>query len=222
MDALLAWIGQHPDTLLWMVFAVTFIETFAFLGAVVPGVVALFGLAAWASSTQTMGLAPLLITTAIATAASSLLSFLWGYSLRHRIQHIPFFIKHQTWLDNSALFFEKWGPLSIMIGRFIGPVRPFVGFFAGSLSFSPQRFVLYDFIAVLAWAPAYIVPGYLAGLAVDDVILTVSRWPPLRIFSLVTVLVIYQSYIKTRSSLEASVGLNKYHGMCFRDWTSTS
>lgn len=190
MDSLLTWIGQHPDTLLWIVFAVAFIETFAFLGAVVPGVVALFGLAAWASSTETMGLAPLLITTAFATATSSFLSFLWGYSLRHRIQHIPFFIRHKTWLDSSALFFQKWGPLSIMIGRFIGPVRPFVGFIAGSLSFSPQRFVLYDFIAVLAWAPAYIVPGYLAGLAVDDVILTVSRWPPLRIFSLVTVLVI--------------------------------
>ncbi len=190
MDAFIAWIGQHPDTLLWMVFAVTFIETFAFLGALVPGVVALFGIAAWASSTQTMGLAPLLATTAVATASSSLLSFYWGYRLRHRIHHIPFFVKHHSWLNNSALFFEKWGPLSIMIGRFIGPVRPFVAFVAGSLGFSPKRFVLFDLIAVLVWAPAYIVPGYLAGLAVDDVILTVSHWPPLRIFSLVALLVV--------------------------------
>lgn len=188
MEWIITWIGQHPSAATWVVFAVAFLETFAFVGALVPGVVILFAIAAWGGNTQHIGLLPLILGAAAGSASANIISFYWGYRLKHRIEHVPLFVRHEHWLRNCQRFFDKWGPVSILIGRFIGPIRPFVAFAAGSLSLSPKRFILFDLLAVVVWAPAYIVPGYLTGIAVEDVMLTVYRWPPLRIFSMVAVI----------------------------------
>lgn len=137
MEFITHWIETNPEYSGLVVFIITFVETFAFIGALVPGVVVLFAASALIGSSQSFDLLPLVIVAGISTAISNLLSFYWGYALRHRIENIPFFHRHQKVLSKSSEFFDRWGPLSIMSGRFIGPIRPFVAFAAGTLSFSP-------------------------------------------------------------------------------------
>lgn len=186
MEFITHWIENNPEYSGLIVFAITFIETFAFIGALVPGVVVLFAASALIGGSQSVGLLPLILIAGVSTAISNSLSFFWGYSLRHRIEHIPFLVRHKSVLDRSEVFFNKWGPLSIMIGRFIGPVRPFVAFAAGSLSFAPKRFVLFDVLAIAVWAPVYVVPGYLAGMAVDGFIPSWDKWPALMVLSIIS------------------------------------
>ena len=198
MEWIITWINQNPNAAVWVILAVAFAETFAFVGVLIPGVVMLFAIAAWAGTTQHIGLLPLILSAAVGTATANILSFFLGYRLRHRIEHIPFLVRHQQFLDKSQQFFSKWGSVSILIGRFIGPIRPFVAFAAGSLSMSPKRFILFDLLAVVVWVPVYVIPGYLTGIAAEDVLLIVERWPPLRIFSMVavtvTVILIFGNY----------------------------
>ncbi|MCW8886748.1 MAG: hypothetical protein OQK12_16095, partial [Motiliproteus sp.] len=58
---------------------------------------------------------------------------------------------------------------SVVIGRFVGPVRPVVPFVAGMLSMKPALFVSINLISALAWAPVYILPGYLLGETAEGV-----------------------------------------------------
>lgn len=183
MEFITHWIETNPEYSGLVVFIITFVETFAFIGALVPGVVILFAVSALIGSSQSFGLLPLVLVAGVSTAMSNILSFYWGYALRHRIESIPFFQRHQTVLNKSSELFDRWGPLSIATGRFIGPIRPFVAFAAGTLSFPPKRFIIFDSLAVLIWAPVYIVPGYLAGMAVEGFMPSWEKWPPLFLLS---------------------------------------
>lgn len=91
------------------------------------------------------------------------LSFALGYTQRERIPKLWPFHRHPEWLARGARFFQRYGSLSIIFGRFVGPVRPIVPLIAGMLHMSPWRFAWANMISALFWAPAYVLPGYLLG-----------------------------------------------------------
>jgi len=168
MEAITAWMQAHPEYSGLAVFVLTFVESFAFVGALVPGVVIIFAASAIIASTGSMGLLPLLAIAAIASYIANVLSFFIGYRSKDRIRHMAWFQRHQPLVDKGEAFFHTWGPLSVVTGRFIGPIRPFVAFVAGTLSMSPRQFILLDSLTVLVWAPVYVMPGYMTGLAVEE------------------------------------------------------
>ncbi|WP_251366273.1 DedA family protein [Coxiella-like endosymbiont of Rhipicephalus sanguineus] len=60
-------------------------------------------------------------------------------------------------------FFKKHGGKSILIGRFVGPVRSSVPLIAGLLKMSWPRFFLAAIPSAILWAIAYLLPGVLIG-----------------------------------------------------------
>ena len=52
-------------------------------------------------------------------------------------------------------------------GRFIGPIRPLMPLVAGAMNMPAGLFVPVNLASALLWAPVYILPGYMAGRALD-------------------------------------------------------
>jgi membrane protein DedA with SNARE-associated domain len=73
----------------------------------------------------------------------------------------------RDWIIRGEAFFERYGIVSIVIGRFIGPIRPVMPLSAGILGMPTTPFIAVNLASALAWAPVYILPGYLLGASVD-------------------------------------------------------
>lgn len=161
-ESLFTALSLSPTAVLLLIALVALLESLAFVGLLLPGVALLFGLAFAASSAQ-LPLLPCLLAGFIGAVCGDGLSFLLGRRAAPRIRTLSWVRRHADWLDRGERFFQRWGGLSIVTGRFVGPIRPIIPFVAGSLGLSPLRFMSYNLLSALAWAPVYLLPGYLTG-----------------------------------------------------------
>jgi membrane protein DedA with SNARE-associated domain len=59
--------------------------------------------------------------------------------------------------------FHRFGPLAIVIGRFVAGVRIFAAPMAGSGAISYPRFLVFELIGAVAWAGLFVALGYALG-----------------------------------------------------------
>lgn len=96
---------------------------------------------------------------------------------------------HKDNLTKASLFFEKHGPKSLVLARFVPVVRTFVPILAGVGKMDYKVFVTYNIAGGLFWTVLLTVSGYFLGKIVPDidkyllpivlVIIIVSVAPPL-------------------------------------------
>jgi undecaprenyl-diphosphatase len=94
-------------------------------------------------------------------------SFFLGKFAKQRIRNIWPFRNHPKWLYNGEKFFARHGGKSIIIGRFVGPIRPVLPLVAGMLNMPSWRFISINLVSALGWAPLYILPGYFFGASLQ-------------------------------------------------------
>ncbi len=93
------------------------------------------------------------------------ISYWIGRHFNERLPGLWPFKKYPTLLERAEIFFRKHGPMSVFIGRFIGPIRALVPLVAGMLGMRPLRFYIANILSAIAWAPVYMLPGILLGAA---------------------------------------------------------
>lgn len=163
VDALNAW-APSPTTLLLVVAAISLLESLALVGILLPGVVVLTAAASLAGH-QEVAMFPLLAAAFSGAVIGDGLSFWLGYSQREHVRSVWPLSRYPQWLEQGQKFFERYGTLSIFIGRFVGPVRPIIPLVGGMMHMSPRLFIMANLASAVLWAPAYILPGYLLGHA---------------------------------------------------------
>lgn len=156
----------NPDWLAASIALIAFVESFAIVGIIVPGVALLYVVAFLAGSgmlslTSTLGLA--LIGAVIGDG----LSFLLGRYFRDDVRDWPVIRNNVEWLDSGERFIARHGVISIVVGRFIGPVRPVMPLVAGTLAMPAPLFFSVNALSALAWAPVYVLPGFALGAALE-------------------------------------------------------
>jgi len=77
--------------------------------------------------------------------------------LRHRWLH-----KQRTGVARARLFFGRYGFWSILLGRFLGPIRSTVPTVAGVMKMHHTRFQFANVLSAFLWVPLMLAPGYLA------------------------------------------------------------
>lgn len=162
-DILYEW-APSPAMLLLIIAAISLIESLALIGLLVPGVVLITAAASLAGH-QELALTPLLAAAFIGAVIGDGLSFWLGYSQRDTVTSRWPLSRYPQWLEQGHDFFARYGTLSILIGRFVGPVRPIIPLVGGMMHMSPRIFALANLASALLWAPAYVLPGYLLGHA---------------------------------------------------------
>ncbi|PXX90156.1 phosphoesterase [Marinobacter vulgaris] len=165
LQALSAWLGSNPGWLSAGLFFTAFLESLALAGILIPGVAIIFAVSALAGQTAMPVLEVMLWAGAGAVTGDGI-SFALGRLFQGRLDklwplnHFPGFIA------KGEVFFRLHGGKSVVIGRFVGPIRPVIPLVAGAFLMPWRRFLAFNLSSALAWAPTYVLPGYLFGSAV--------------------------------------------------------
>ncbi len=163
---LLNWLNANPGWAGFWVFVMSFVESLAFVGILVPGIIILFGIGALISL-GALEMLPIWLLGSLGAFAGDLVSYAIGRRYRSHLAEIWPFTRFPGMLDRGRDYFRIHGPKSVVVGRFIGPLRPVIPVTAGMLGLAPRRFLVVDILACILWTPAYLVPGMLLGASLE-------------------------------------------------------
>ena len=163
----LLWLQNNPEWLITSIFIAAFIESFAVIGLIVPGV-ALLALISGMAGSLGLPIWYVLFLAYFGACLADVLSFIIGTYFKGRLDNTWPFLKHPNWLREGREFIRLYGVSGIFIGRFIGPVRALLPLIAGSLGMQIKKFLLVDLISLVFWACIYVLPGYFAGKAISS------------------------------------------------------
>ncbi|MFN2308959.1 MAG: VTT domain-containing protein [Gammaproteobacteria bacterium] len=164
-NALLAWIQQNPTWAYLGVFLISAGESLAIVGLFLPGVAIMFGIGALVAA-GALELWPTLGWAAAGAVLGDGASFWIGRHFHQRLRVIWPFRRYPALLNRGVDFFHRHGGKSVVLARFLGPVRPILPAVAGMLDMPPRRFFIVNLLSALLWAPAYILPGVVFGASV--------------------------------------------------------
>ena len=163
------WIMLHPTLTGFIVFSLTFFESLAVIGIILPGVVLMTTVGTLVGA----HFLPITSTLSWAIAGAVLgdaLSYFIGYYYKSRLRDIWPFSTHPNWVQSCERFFASHGGKSVFFGR-LGPLRAFIPIVAGMLHMRPIAFFAANIPSSIMWAPAYMLPGILLGM-------TALQFPP--------------------------------------------
>lgn len=160
--ALLEWIQHNPNWAYTAVFLTAALESLAIVGLFLPGVAIMFGVGALVAA-DALSLWPTLAWAAAGAVAGDGISFWLGRHYHQRLRVIWPFRRYPSLMNRGVDFFHRHGGKSVVLARFIGPIRPILPAVAGMLDMPPRRFFLVNAFSALLWAPAYTLPGVVFG-----------------------------------------------------------
>ncbi len=172
--SILDFIGQNADWVFPVVFIVSFGESFVFLSLAFPGTSVMLAAGALISS-GTVPLWPVLLGGIIGAVLGDAISYGLGRRYGHLTETRWPFTTHPELLPRGYDFFERHGVKSVFIGRFFGPLRAVIPLVAGITKMPVGRFWVANVLSALIWAPALLVPGFIAEQAVTLIALN-THW----------------------------------------------
>lgn len=164
VSPLLQWLNAHPELAGLVTFIISASESVAIIGTIVPGSITMTALGALAGA----GVIPLwgtLFWAILGAIVGDGISYWLGHYFKDRLNRAWPFRNHPGLLKSGEMFVNKYGVMSVFIGRFVGPVRALVPMVAGMLGMKPLPFYITNVTSAIGWAPAYMLPGILLGAA---------------------------------------------------------
>ncbi|HRA42702.1 MAG TPA: VTT domain-containing protein [Gammaproteobacteria bacterium] len=191
----LDWITVHPNWSGFIVFLISLSESLAIVGLVVPGIVLMTAIGGMMGS----GHLPFWETLSwaiLGAIAGDGISYWLGYHYHQHLRDFWPFKQFPKLLARGETFFKLHGGKSIIFGRFVGPVRPMIPVIAGMMDMSPKRFLFFNVLSAIAWAPLYSLPGILIGASLGTLSSEVaSRAGLLVLFVLLALWLIYETLL---------------------------
>ena len=165
LDSITGWLAVNPSWLSAAIFLIAFIECLAIAGIIVPGTVVLFAVAALAGS-GILPLSEVLLLGFLGGILGDAVSYFIGRRFHQNIRRLPGLRSHPEWIGGAETYFQRYGIASLLVGRFIGPLRPMLPMVAGMFDMPFPRFAAVSLLAAAGWSIAYLLPGWAAGAAV--------------------------------------------------------
>ena len=156
-----------------ILFLIIFIETGIILMPFLPGDSLLFvagtfcaGVMNEAGNTAELNIWIVLFLLVVAAVVGDSLNYFFGKTIGMRV--ISWNIKgrqlvKQKYLDQTHEFYEKHGPKTIILARFVPIVRTFAPFVAGIGAMNYQKFIRFNIIGGCAWVTSLVLTGYFFG-----------------------------------------------------------
>ncbi|MCP3393993.1 DedA family protein [Bradyrhizobium sp. CCGB12] len=161
LDPLISFVAAHAWLAYLTLFLAALLEAVPVVGSVIPGSTIILALSALVPGGELK-----LQWVLLAAAAGAVLGDGSAYWIGHRRQREIL----NTWpltsyprvVAESETFFNRFGTWAVFFARFVPPIRAFVPVTAGALGMAPLKFFAVNIPAILAWAPAHVLPGVLA------------------------------------------------------------
>ncbi|MBD5431080.1 MAG: hypothetical protein HDR41_01195 [Lactobacillus sp.] len=165
-DHLVTIVNQFGIGTYLILFAIIFIETGLVIFPFLPGDSLIFAAAAMAANSRyQLNIWLIYLIVALAAVVGDSLNYEIGaWSTRAGEKHAWF---NRLINENNRLaaekFFDRHGPITIMIGRFIPFIRTFVPFISGGSKMHYRTFFIYNVIGGLLWTGLFCIIGYFFG-----------------------------------------------------------
>ncbi|MBL3557213.1 MULTISPECIES: bifunctional DedA family/phosphatase PAP2 family protein [Marinobacter] len=208
LQALTAWLSANPGWLSGALFATAFLESLALAGILIPGVAIIFAVAALAGQVA-LPLLEVLFWAGTGAIAGDSISFALGRLFQGRLERLWPLNHFPGFIAKGEVFFHLHGGKSVIIGRFVGPIRPIIPLIAGAFLMPWRRFLAFNLSSAIAWSPTYVLPGYLVGSALASDFEPPAHFYPVIGISAAILLVIYLLLIRFQLGLGHSSPL--YH-----------
>lgn len=161
---LTSWLQQHPSWALFITFSVSLAESLAIIGSIVPGSVTMTTIGILAGS-GIMRIDFTLMASILGAVCGDSLSYAIGYIYSDKLIYIWPFKRYPKLLNYGQEFFARHGGKSVLIGRFVGPLRSIIPVIAGIMHMKQWRFLIANVISAIGWSLLYVMPGVLIGVA---------------------------------------------------------
>ncbi len=158
------WLQANPSWSLFITFIIALAESLAIVGSLVPGSVTMTAIGILVGS-GIMRLDLTLLASSLGAVCGDSLSYALGYFYSDKLVEMWPFRKYPTWLAYGKDFFSRHGGKSVLIGRFVGPLRSIIPVIAGIMHMKQWRFLLANIISAIGWSLLYVMPGVLIGAA---------------------------------------------------------
>lgn len=161
---LISWLHLHPGFAGILTFFISFAESIAILGLLVPGAIIMSAIGTLVGA----GIIPAYETmawAALGAIVGDVISFKVGYRYTDHVKEMWPFRRYPQIIRGAEDFFTRHGGKSVFLGRFVGPMRPIIPIVAGMMQMNKFRFYCSCVIAGILWAPIYMAPGLLIGAA---------------------------------------------------------
>lgn len=142
---------EHAVWAPFVVFALAFGESLAFISLLLPAWAALVAIGALVHSGG-LSFWPVWVGGALGAACGDWLSYWIGLKLEYSVQHMWPLSRHPDLIPRGEAFVKKWGAIGIFAGRFFGPLRAAVPLVAGIFEMPYWRFQLANFSSAFLWA----------------------------------------------------------------------
>jgi membrane-associated protein len=150
-------------------FLIIFSETGLLVGFFLPGdsLLVTAGLFAARGELDILVLIPLLLVAAIAgNTTGYTIGSKAGHALYNRPQSRFFRRDH---LIKTKEFYEKYGPITIVLAQFMPFARTFAPVVAGVAEMPYRRFATFNIIGAIAWIPSMTLTGYFLGRSIPGI-----------------------------------------------------
>lgn len=144
-------------------FIIAFTESLPLVGTVIPSSVTMSIIGILVGRESIIALDITIFCAFLGALAGDTVGFFIGKYYNERLRITWPFKRYPRWLTLGEDFFKKHGGKSILIGRFVGPVRSSVPLIAGLLKMSWFRFFVAAIPSTILWAIVYLLPGALIG-----------------------------------------------------------
>lgn len=156
-------ITQYGPTAYGILFLIVFAETGLVVTPFLPGDSLLFGAGIFAhqGSLELWALYPLFIGAAL---LGDNVNYFLGKTFGHALfknEHSKIFKKSH--LEKTHEFYERHGPMTVIIARFVPIVRTFSPFVAGMGAMPYRRFLSFSVIGACLWVGLCVTAGYVFG-----------------------------------------------------------
>jgi membrane-associated protein len=145
--------------------AIIFAECGLLVGFFLPGDTLLFAAGLYVSTGRLdQPLAVVIALAALAAIAGNLMGYGIGYKAGPAIFRRPDSrLFREEYVVKAGELFERFGPLAIILARFVPVVRTFITVMAGAAKMNFRRFALYSVIGGIFWTASMIGLGYWLG-----------------------------------------------------------
>lgn len=143
---------------------IAFAESLPLIGTIIPSSVTM-SIIGILVGRGVIALDTTILWVSLGALVGDTVGFFIGKYYNERLRIMWPFKRYPQWLALGEDFFRKHGGKSILIGRFVGPVRSSVPLIAGLLKMSWFRFFIAAILSAILWAIAYLLPGVLIGAA---------------------------------------------------------
>ena len=162
-----SFIQQYGTLVYAILFLIVFCETGLVVTPLLPGDSLLFAAGALAANPanglQVYIIIPLLILAAL---SGDNVNYFIGKFLAKKgagAKLFGIFTIKQEYIDKTHVFYEKYGPRTIIMARFVPIVRTFAPFVAGIGSMTYSRYITYCVAGAILWVTVLTLAGYFFG-----------------------------------------------------------